>query len=106
MPRFLVYAPDYPDHLAQRLAVRPEHLERSAKDPKGLMVYSGPIAPRPGTKQHATPPPPGQLNLAGSFMVYQMNSLEEVWARLKEDVYWRKDVWDKERLIVEELIDV
>ncbi|KAK6906607.1 hypothetical protein I203_100593 [Kwoniella mangroviensis CBS 8507] len=106
MPRFLVYAPDYPDHLAQRYAVRPEHLERGSKDPKGMMLYSGPLAPRPGTAQRNTTLPEGQLNIAGSFMVYQMNSLEDVWDRLKEDVYWRANIWDKEKLIVEELIDV
>ena len=32
MPRFLVYAPDYPDCLEQRLAVRPRHLERVKGD--------------------------------------------------------------------------
>ena len=32
MPRFLVYAPDYPDRLEQRLAVRPRHLERVKVD--------------------------------------------------------------------------
>ena len=32
MPRFLVYAPDYPDRLEQRLAVWPRHLERVKVD--------------------------------------------------------------------------
>ncbi|WWC92283.1 uncharacterized protein L201_007237 [Kwoniella dendrophila CBS 6074] len=106
MPRFLIYAPDYPDHLAERYAVRPEHLERNKSDPAGLVAYSGPIAPRIGTKQRDTEPPAGQLNLAGSFMVWNMDNIDQAWARVKEDVYWRAGVWDKERLIVEELLDI
>lgn len=38
-------------------------------------------------------------------MVYKMDTLEQVWTRLKEDVYWRAGIWDKERIIVEELLN-
>lgn len=44
------------------------------------------------------------MNIAGSFMVYELPNLTAVWDRLKEDVYWRADIWDKEKIIVEELI--
>lgn len=70
-----------------------------------LTVYSGPILPRPGTKAREASLPEGTPNIAGSFMVYKMDTLEQVWARLKEDVYWRADIWDKERIIVEELLN-
>ncbi|WWD20699.1 hypothetical protein CI109_105175 [Kwoniella shandongensis] len=103
MPRFLVYAPDHPDYLEKRMAVRPEHLERSAKD-GDIVLYSGPLLPRPGTKAREAQLPEGQLNIAGSFMVYKLDTLEQVWDRIKEDVYWRKDIWDKEKIIVDELI--
>lgn len=49
--------------------------------------------------------PPGQVNYAGSFMVMVFDNVDAVWDRLKEDVYWKSDIWDKERVIVEELID-
>jgi len=45
------------------------------------------------------------LNIAGSFSIYVMPTLEDVWKRLKEDVYWTADIWDKDRVIVEELLD-
>ncbi|WVQ85957.1 hypothetical protein IAT38_008125 [Cryptococcus sp. DSM 104549] len=105
MPRFLVYAPDHPDYLEERLKVRPEHLARAKlDDDAGLVLYSGPILPRPDTKARQASLPEGVLNIAGSFMVYKMDTLEQVWDRLKEDVYWRADIWDKDRIIVEELI--
>ncbi|WVR08544.1 hypothetical protein IAU60_005599 [Kwoniella sp. DSM 27419] len=103
MPRFLVYAPDHPDYLEKRLAVRAEHLERAAKD-TDFVLYSGPLVPRPGTKAREAKLPEGTPNIAGSFMVYQMDTLEQVWDRLKEDVYWRVDIWDKEKIIVDELL--
>ncbi|ODN99478.1 hypothetical protein L198_03322 [Cryptococcus wingfieldii CBS 7118] len=106
MPRFLVYAPDYPDYLEKRLAVRAEHLARGQIDTDSrLVLYSGPILPRPGTKAREATLPEGVPNIAGSFMVYKMDSLEQVWNRLKEDVYWRAGVWDQSRVIVEELLN-
>jgi hypothetical protein len=48
--------------------------------------------------------PPDQPNYAGSFMVLVFEDVEQVWARLQEDVYWKNDIWDKDRIIVEELI--
>jgi uncharacterized protein YciI len=48
--------------------------------------------------------PEGTPNIAGSFMIYRFDSIEECWARLKADVYWTAGVWDKERMEVEELI--
>ncbi|WVO20512.1 hypothetical protein I312_101093 [Cryptococcus bacillisporus CA1280] len=106
MPRFLVYAPDHPDYLEKRLAVRAEHLARGKLDENaGIVLYSGPILPQPGTKAREASLPEGTPNIAGSFMVYKMDTLEQVWTRLKEDVYWRADIWDKERIIVEELLN-
>lgn len=32
MPRFLVYAPDYPNVLEKRMSVRPEHKKRAQLD--------------------------------------------------------------------------
>ncbi|WVQ70676.1 hypothetical protein IAR50_000198 [Cryptococcus sp. DSM 104548] len=106
MPRFLVYAPDYPDYLEKRLAVREEHLARAKPDNEsGIVLYSGPILPQPGTKAREATLPEGTPNIAGSFMVYKMDTLEQVWDRLKEDVYWRAGVWDQKRVFVEELLN-
>ncbi|TRM66061.1 hypothetical protein BD626DRAFT_486627 [Schizophyllum amplum] len=105
MPRFLVYAPDYPDHLEQRLAVRPTHLICAKHDlDAGVQVYGGPLVPRPGTKLRDELLPEGTPRIAGSFMVYVYPTIEDCWKRIKEDVYWTDGVWDKERLFIEELL--
>ena len=44
------------------------------------------------------------MNIAGTFTIFVFPSLEDVWNRLKEDVYWTSNIWDKDRIIVEELI--
>ncbi|RSH85295.1 hypothetical protein EHS25_005102 [Saitozyma podzolica] len=112
MPRFLCYCPDYPDSLEKRFSVRPQHLVaakadldsgvQSAQPP--LCVHGVPFLPRIGTKQRDAVLPEGTPNIAGSFMIYRFDSIEECWARLKADVYWTAGVWDKERMEVEELI--
>ncbi|KAL1741190.1 hypothetical protein HDZ31DRAFT_84977 [Schizophyllum fasciatum] len=106
MPRFLVYAPDYPDCLDRRLAVRPQHLERAKQDQDSkLQIYGSPFRPRPGTSLHDAPLPADVPRIAGSFMVYTFPTLEDCWTRIKEDVYWTERVWDKEKLFVEQLYD-
>lgn len=62
------------------------------------------MLPRPGTPARDAKLPADQPNYAGSFMVLVYDDVEQVWARLREDVYWANDIWDKERIIVEELI--
>ncbi len=36
-------------------------------------------------------------------MVYKFDSLEACWERIKADIYWSADIWDKEKLFVREL---
>ena len=62
------------------------------------------MLPRPGNPPRDAKLPADQPNYAGSFMVLVYDDVEQVWARLREDVYWANDIWDKERIIVEELI--
>ena len=62
------------------------------------------MLPRPGTPERSRPIPQGVENYNGSFIVYSMDSYDHVWDRLKEDVYWTAGIWDKDRIIVEELI--
>jgi uncharacterized protein YciI len=122
MPRFLCYCPDYPNSLEKRFSVRPEHLVAAKADldagvqsefrrhfatpyPADMVKVTGsPFLPRPGTSQRDAVLPEGRPNIAGSFMIYQFDTLEQCWDRLKADVYWKAGVWDKERMVVEELI--
>lgn len=69
------------------------------------LVSVGLMRPRPGTAARDQSLPEGQPNIAGSCMIYVMPGVDDVWKRLKEDVYWTADIWDKDRLIVEELLD-
>lgn len=69
------------------------------------VVSVGLMRPRPGTAARNQQLPEGQPNIAGSCMMYVMPDLDAVWERLKEDVYWTADIWDKDRVIVEELLD-
>ncbi|ORY26043.1 hypothetical protein BCR39DRAFT_273513 [Naematelia encephala] len=106
MPRFMVYAPDYPNVLEARMKVRPRHVERAKPDlAGGVNVYGGAFLPKAGSKAREAKLPEGAVNYAGSFMVYIFPTVDDVWARLKSDVFWTEGIWDKERVIVEELID-
>lgn len=42
--------------------------------------------------------------MAGSCMIYRYPSLEAAWARIKEDAYWTGGVWDKDKVVVKEII--
>lgn len=46
-------------------------------------------------------PNPG---MAGSVMLFRFPTIEETWARIKDDLYWTAGVWDKENVRVNELI--
>lgn len=67
-------------------------------------MYGAAFLPRPETKARNANLPEGQMNIAGTFTIFVFPSLNDVWNRLKEDVYWTSDIWDKDRIIVEELI--
>jgi hypothetical protein len=56
-----------------------------------------------GGAKHTDPSQPNP-GMAGSLMHFKMASIDEAWARIKEDVYWTAGVWDKENTKVHELI--
>lgn len=58
----------------------------------------------PGTEAYTRPVPEGAINITGSHMIYQLETIEAVWDRLKRDPYWSGDVWDKEKMRVELLM--
>ena len=65
-----------------------------------------PFLPRPGSSQRENPPTDGTPNFAGAYMIFVYDTLEEAWDRLKKDAYWTAWVWDKDRIIVEELFSL
>lgn len=48
--------------------------------------------------------PAGAKPIAGSLMIFRMNTIEEVWTRIKDDVYWTQGIWDKEKVDVKEFM--
>lgn len=48
--------------------------------------------------------PPGKQPMAGSFMIMRQNNMEDMWKRIKEDVYWTEGVWDQGKLEIGEFI--
>lgn len=48
--------------------------------------------------------PAGAKPIAGSLMIFRMNTIDEVWERIKDDVYWTEGIWDKEKGDVKEFI--
>lgn len=47
---------------------------------------------------------PGLQPMAGSLMIIRAKDLDAAWARIKDDVYWTGNVWDKEAMRIEQLI--
>ncbi|TXT15900.1 hypothetical protein VHUM_00403 [Vanrija humicola] len=45
-------------------------------------------------------------DLNGSVLLYRLDTIEEAWERVKADVYWTGDVWDKNAVVVRECIGV
>jgi hypothetical protein len=64
-----------------------------------------PFLPQPTTAAFTAELAEGTPRIAGSFMVYTFDSLEECWKRIKSDIYYTSGVWDKENLRVEQLLN-
>jgi len=37
-------------------------------------------------------------------MIYNMDTIEQAWERVKSDVYWENKVWDQEKLAIWQLL--
>ncbi|WWC96377.1 hypothetical protein V866_003245 [Kwoniella sp. B9012] len=110
LPLFYAICPDYSTDpsatLQRRLKVRAEHWRRAEEDKKeGILEFGrGTVAP-PSHPLHTDPNLPANLQaMNGSIMFFRYKSLSDVWDRLKEDVYYTGDVWDKDKIQVGEFI--
>ncbi|AAW47071.1 hypothetical protein CNN00560 [Cryptococcus deneoformans JEC21] len=103
---FYAYLPDANNVLARRYEVRPTHLKRAEDDKKaGILEFGrGYLPPANSPLWTSADLPPGAKPIAGSLMIFRMNTIEEVWARIKDDVYWTEGIWDKEKGDVKEFI--
>ncbi|WWD18858.1 hypothetical protein CI109_103313 [Kwoniella shandongensis] len=105
-PLFYAFCPDYPNVLTKRLEVRPKHFERVEADKKaGIFEFGRGMLPPPSSPLHTHPSlPSGTQAMEGSIMFFRLPTLEDVWKRVKEDVYWSEGIWDKEKTVVGQFI--
>jgi len=90
---FVVWAPDYPDALERRLAVRVQHSEGVKR-----LVAEGVI------KLGAPMSDPTSDKMNGSLLVVEAESAAAVRAIIEKDVYWASNVWDKEKLEIRSIV--
>ncbi|KAL1584572.1 hypothetical protein WHR41_07056 [Cladosporium halotolerans] len=89
---WMAILPDYAGKLAERNQVRADHLKDTKPDVEsGLIVLGGAMLEEP--IKEGVPP-----KMKGSVLMCVANTEEEVWDRVKKDVYYTGDVWDKEKV--------
>jgi uncharacterized protein YciI len=89
---WLVVIPDFPGAQAKRLEVRPQHFAGlgPAKE-SGLFQMGGAVL-----NDVPTSDDPSTFSFAGSTIVIQASSREEIKEVLRKDVYTSSGVWDVE----------
>ncbi|KAM0715359.1 hypothetical protein Q7P37_008857 [Cladosporium fusiforme] len=89
---WMVILPDYTGKLAERNQVRADHLNNTKPDvDTGLIVLGGAMLEEP--IKEGVPP-----KMKGSVLMCVADTEEEVLERVKKDVYYTSDVWDKEKV--------
>ncbi|EJT47642.1 hypothetical protein A1Q2_04221 [Trichosporon asahii var. asahii CBS 8904] len=122
MPLYVCYCPDYPDNLQTRLKAREAHLAAATEDKKTgasesrdeAWVCSGmqltPVFGRAflddkrSTHTEKQPHEDQLSGMDGSVMILRQPTIEAAWDRIKADEYWKQGVWDKEKVVVREII--
>ncbi|KAJ8596359.1 hypothetical protein M405DRAFT_805492 [Rhizopogon salebrosus TDB-379] len=102
MHQYMVWAPDHTDEgaLARRLAVRHKHLVGINKIIKqGVLKVAGALL-APGSEDAE----PHDLIFFGSALIYEAESLEDARRLAEADVYWKENVWDKEKMVLRPLL--
>jgi uncharacterized protein YciI len=89
---WLVVIPDFPGAQAKRLEVRPQHFAGLGPAKESGLYQMG------GAVLNEIPPSddPSTFSFAGSTIVIQASSREEIKEVLRQDVYAKSGVWDVE----------
>ncbi|QIW97393.1 hypothetical protein AMS68_002911 [Peltaster fructicola] len=90
---WLVILPDYSGALDKRMEIRPTHLANAKTSvAAGQLVMGGAILDEPVVEGKP-------LNITGSAMMFCADTREEVLEQVKQDVYYKGDVWDKDKIL-------
>ncbi|KAG1777054.1 hypothetical protein EV702DRAFT_1179663 [Suillus placidus] len=98
LPKFIVWAPDYADEgaLQRRLAVRPAHLENIKKlISQGILRLGGGFMTPESVNAAAA-----DKKFLGSCIIYEGENIDVVRKIVEDDIYYKTDVWDKEKLVI------
>ncbi|KXN90141.1 hypothetical protein AN958_04631 [Leucoagaricus sp. SymC.cos] len=100
--KFLVYAPDRPNSVAHRYSVREAHLAEVKKpieaEVAGMMVDPKQPKVQIGNEM--------RNNATASLLIIEAETIEEARELIESDLYWKKGVWDKERVIIQPFFSV
>ena len=95
---YSIIGTDKDNSLADRLAVRPAHVERLKElKSEGRLILAGP-------NPLIDSPDPGDAGFSGSLIVAEFASMEEAEAWANEDPYWKTGVYQS--VIVKPFIKV
>ncbi|WWC88247.1 uncharacterized protein L201_003153 [Kwoniella dendrophila CBS 6074] len=100
------YSTDPAQTLQQRLKVRSKHWERAQEDKKnGILYFGRGTVPPSNSSLHEVPDlPSGVQAMNGSIMFMRYQSIIEMEDRIKSDIYYTDNVWDKEKIQIGEFI--
>ncbi|KAL1404980.1 hypothetical protein Q8F55_008593 [Vanrija albida] len=107
MPLYLAYCPDKEGNFAGRMQERQAHVSASAAGKKAGTTVFGRAFVDDAHSHHAAErltPQAQHDGMAGSVMIYRYPTIEECWARIRGDAYWLQGVWDRDRVVVREII--
>ena len=84
---YAIMGTDRANSLADRFAVRPEHLQRLQElQAQGRLILAGPHPP-------IDSPDPGEAGFSGSLIIAEFASLDEAQAWAEEDPYYQTGVF-------------
>ncbi|KAG1727598.1 hypothetical protein EDB19DRAFT_1942805 [Suillus lakei] len=98
LPKFVVWAPDYTNEgvLQRRLALRPSHRENVKKlISQGILRLGGGCMTPESIHAAAE-----DKKFVGSCLIFEGESIDVVRKLVEEDIYYKSDVWDKEKLVI------
>ncbi|KII85502.1 hypothetical protein PLICRDRAFT_44810 [Plicaturopsis crispa FD-325 SS-3] len=98
--KFIVFAPDKKGAVQHRLDVRPAHVAKLKETIGSGFIKVGGILLTPESVGSE------EKTMIGSTFICEAESLERVREVVEGDVYWKEEVWDRERVVILPLLAV